>query len=187
MSVASAVMIFPAGTRASEVPMQSHLELRGSYTQICGVCVFKNEHPEATQKIGLQLYGDYLPIGWETWFGTLRIGPYGSLSWIGEVEKIAAGLAMTFRPEGTSWEIFTQIGARYTTDEMRYQLQRQAKSQGQAAFNLAFGARFDVGNQWYLSVVGEHDSTGKNIGIHIFPNGDNLGVDSLMVGFGKMF
>lgn len=185
--IASAIIPFYAEAESSEVSPESHLELRGSYTQICGVCAFKNERPDTTHKVGVQMYGDYLPMGWETRLGTLRIGPYGSLSWIGEVEKIAAGLAMTFRPEGASWEIFTQTGARYTTDEMRYQLQGQAKSQGQAAFNLAFGARFYVGNQWYLSVVGEHDSTGKNIGIHIFPNGDNLGVDSLMVGFGKMF
>ena len=67
---------------------------------------------------------------------------------------------------------------------MRYQLQGQAKSRGQAAFNLAFGARFMLGISGTFRSL-ESTTYRKNIGIHIFPNGDNLGVDSLMVGFGK--
>ena len=82
---------FYAEAESSEVSPESHLELRGSYTQICVRSAFKNERPDTTHKVGVQMYGDYLPMGWETRLGTLRIGPYGSLSWIGEVEKLQLG------------------------------------------------------------------------------------------------
>lgn len=178
-----------AGAESSEVPTQAHLELRGSYTQICGTCVFTGENPVSSPKVGVQLYGDYLPFGWETGLGTLRLGPYGSLSSIGEIQKIAGGLALALRPREASWEVFTQTGVRYTTDEMRYSFQGRPASQGQEAFNLAIGVRFYLENQWYISLVGEHDSNGRKIGITIFPKngGYNPGVDSLMVGFGKSF
>ena len=178
-----------AGAESSEVPTQTHLELRGSYTKICGTCFLKRETPDTTAKVGLQLYGDYLPFGWGTRLGTVRVGPYASVSWLGQVEKLAGGLAANLRPHDASWEGFIQTGVRYTTDEMRYVRYGQPASQGQAAFNLAIGVRFYLENQWYVSLLGEHDSNGRMIGITIFPEngGYNPGVDSLMIGFGKSF
>ena len=184
-------MLVVAGAESSEVPTQTHLELRGSYSKICGVCAFRSREDglDTTARFGVQVYGDYLPFGWYTLFGTLRAGPYGSLSAIGDIGKVAAGAAVTFRPNDASWEIFTQTGLRYTTDGIPYQSSGKPTSQGQNAFNLAIGARFDLPNQWYLSLVGEHDSNGRKIGITVFQEDGygNPGIDSLMAGFGKVF
>lgn len=192
MSIVVAAIVLPS-TRAWSWEMseeQAHLEIRGSYTQICGTsCVIKGEHPPSSPEAGVQLYGDYLPFKTDTLLGELHIGPYGSISAVGKIEKIAAGIAITLRPKNASWEFFTQTGARYTTDKMRYQFNGETGSQERNAFNLALGLRFDVKDGWYISFVGEHDSTGQKIGIPIFHGngGHNPGVDSLLLGIGKKF
>ena len=186
-------MIMPlyAGAESSEVPTQAHLELRGSYSQVCGTCiVFRKDNPyEAPARLGLQLYGDYLPFGWDTRFGAFRIGPYGSVSAVGTIEKIATGAAVTFRPKDASWEIFTQTGLRYTFEAIPFQYNGKPGSQNKEAFNLAIGMRFYLGNNWYLSFTGEHDSNGSHVGIPLAKkdNTQNPGIDTAMMGLGMTF
>jgi hypothetical protein len=177
--------VIPVVVTEEEVPI--HFEARGVYSQLCGTCVLKGDQPPASAMAGVQLYGDYLPIGWKTGLGVLRIGPYGSLSWVGPVQKVAAGLALTFRPKDEPFEIFTQTGIRYTSDSIEYPLSKGRKgSQEPGAYNLALGVRYYFGEQWYLSFVGEHDSNGKELGINFFPgkSGTNPGIDSAMFGIG---
>lgn len=168
-----------------------HTELRGSVSQICGLCrIFKGERLTTSPKAGVQLYVDYLPLKHAMSVGEFHFGPYASISAIGKVEKIAGGLAATFRPQDSSWEFFTQTGIRYTSDKMRYiSTEGEHGSQDRGAFNLAFGSRKYFADAWYLSILYEHDSNGRKIGLKIFPNNDgfNPGVDSLMFGVGRTF
>lgn len=163
---------------------EAHVELRGSYTQLCGTCVLKEELTTGP-KAGIQLYGDYLPLK----AGIFHFGPYASVSYVGQVGKAAGGLAMTLHPEDSSWEFFTQTGIRYTTDSVHYQFEGHRGMQGRGAFNLALGVRWFLNQDWYLSVLGEHDSNGRDVGIEVFPRNDNYnpGIDSLMFGVGYRF
>lgn len=191
--IALSVVIAPPYARAesSEVPTQAHLELRGSYSQVCGTCIIfrKNNPYDASPRLGLQLYGDYLPFGWDTRFGMFRIGPYGSVSMIGTIEKIATGAVITFRPKDAFWEIFTQTGLRYTFEAIPFQYKREPGSQSKEAFNLAIGMRFYFRNNWYLSLTGEHDSNGSHVGSPLSKkdNAQNPGIDTVMMGLGVAF
>ena len=180
-----------AEAESSEVSPRAHLELRGSYSEVCGTCIIlrKNNPYAAPARLGLQLYGDYLPFGWDTQFGAFRVGPYGSVSTVGTIEKIAAGAAVTFRPKDTSWEIFTQTGFRYTFEAIPFQKDGESGSQSKKAFNLAIGMRFYFGKNWYLSFTGEHDSSGSHVGVPLSSkdSGRNPGIDTVMMGFGMTF
>lgn len=189
--VASAAAPLDTWAESSEPSRQAHLELRGLYSQICGTCVvFRKHNPySAPAELGLQVYGDYLPLAFKTPLGVLHVGPYGSISMIGEIGKISTGLAMTLRPENTSWEIFTQTGARYTSETMSYQYSGKPGAQGKTAFNLAIGARFYLNNHWYIPIAWEHDSNGSHVGVPLSEKdrSQNPGVDYVVVGFGRMF
>lgn len=182
-----------AGAESSEVSTQAHLELRGSYSEVCGTCIIlRKDNPyDAPARLGLQLYGDYLPFGWSTRIGAFRIGPYGSVSTVGTIGKIATGAAITFRPKDASWEIFTQTGLGYKFKETPFQHSGSGKpgSQSKEVFNLAIGMRFYFENRWYLSLTGEHDSSGSHVGIPLSKKDDiqNPGIDTVMMGLGMIF
>lgn len=187
----SAMTPFETRAEMSEHPTQAHLELRGVYSQVCGVCaVFREHNPySAPVKFGLQLYGDYLPFAFTTPLGVVNLGPYGSISTVGAIEKIAAGLAMALRPEKASWEIFTQIGGRYTSEEIPYQHDGETGSQGKKAFNLAIGGRLYLASGWYVMFAYEHDSNGSHVGVPLSEKerSKNPGIDQIVTGLGMLF
>lgn len=187
----SAMTPFEIRAEMSEIPTQAHLELRGVYSQVCGTCaVFREHNPySAPVKLGLQLYGDYLPFAFTTPLGVVNLGAYGSISTVGAIEKIAAGLAMALRPEKASWEIFTQIGGRYTSEATPYRHNGKTGSQGKEAFNLAIGMRLYLGSAWYMMIAYEHDSNGSHVGAPLSERdrSQNPGIDQLVTGLGILF
>lgn len=164
-----------------------HVEIYFEHGVLDGGQIFSGKRPSSSAREGVGLYADYLPFKWKTQSSSFYAGPYGSVSMIGDVGKIAGGIALAYRPDASLWEVFTRTGVRYTTDAMRYQSEGKTEQQGQGAFDLALGGRFYLQPDTYLSLAIQHNSSGRDAGIPLFKKDANPGFDSLVIGFGWTF